>query len=1203
MRLSTFTIVMLLTASTECLQTKIKPAKGSSVSVSTVLPSDECSVCKVSGVNGTETSCTSSLVAEPEVEIQLLFKCSQAVDKAFAATISQSIVCTKDACSPATVESQSAILAELPRTFTWTITAPEKTLVGLDILGEGLKESTEPCQNGYQYTITMPKSNEKVHYCKAGSVTHLDLLSGAVVSLQVKPKATVEPVLFQASAGPLKGPTVVVTVTDNEKMVVSRNPKEPECDLCSLEGGVSTCSSTGKTLTGVSGLSLEFGCLKPQDVYQVEISKKIECVKTSCTPGAVELDPELFKGFQRSLTWVISVPDKTVLTLDVLGGGLKEVPASEECQDGVKYSTETRRSDGELKMLNYCSGGTLSRLDLPGTTTLSVRLPQGAEVNKKLFSVSSAPRASRMMSVIPDQNTIVRITRVSVEPDCSVCVDLPPNQKCHPNSLTLRDSRNTSVEFTCPQPQDVYKVEINREIDCTATSCSGDIVQPESSLFPDFDRTFTWDLKVISTRTFQLDFPPPGMGQIPNKDTCPDGHTYSLITYLRTGPATIGTFCKGGTVTTIQARYKGRVSLDVPGDRSLDAVDFKLKVGPETSKLAIVKVNLPRGVSTTDFISANYPNDFPDAQQMQWDFVVPGMHNYSVKFHNHSEPECLSGEFGVEYQKQDKKVSKVALTDPQPEHQQGNFNMMLKNCETNRTLEGLSLKYSVSGMRSGHPVLCTVDLTKLQKVSLQIDKVGSDPYCEMSLDSKVVTRVEVAAGSKASLSFLDCPKEDLRLTAAQVIECKSISSCPSTFLTVPTLDACLPMPLHSFKWDIIIPEDGTIDLVSPSDGLEQALPGERCNGSTSLHLAEADGLSVGDFCLRGRIQKVQMHANVSVTAIEKDFNKNKGPFLNVSFSPGIPETIIYSISPEVGTQTLLATPNWPAGMRPLSTVAWIVNLPSQYQAHMQVVNFSQPKCSDRHTSIKVRMLGYEEEMMSRREDESIGDKLLIPNSFYLNMSNCIPEKEYFGAVTKIILEPKTNILALVLGIVGALLALLLIVLAAVCLVKMKKKRDRMNKESSIYIGKGNIFIPGDHHFTKSRSDNESHVYASIDESRIYSHLLGDSSYSDSIQDRFNGMQVDAYNTFTGPVDGPLPVIKEPEPEPEMDQYSSFLDPSETFIPSRPRTPIDRQDSLGFEDRRMVDNELYTFRSTGDINTIRLSATNLEREPSILEETF
>lgn len=119
--------------------------------------------------------------------------------------------------------------------------------------------------------------------------------------------------------------------------------------------------------------------------------------------------------------------------------------------------------------------------------------------------------------------------------------------------------------------------------DCTETSCSGDIVQAESSLFPDFNRTFTWDLKVVSTRAFQLDFPEPGMRQISNKETCPDEHTYSLVTYLRTGRAIVGTFCKGGTVTTILAKYKGRVSLQVPGNTKMDPVDFKLHVGPETS--------------------------------------------------------------------------------------------------------------------------------------------------------------------------------------------------------------------------------------------------------------------------------------------------------------------------------------------------------------------------------------------------------------------------------------------------------------------------------------------------------------------------------------------------------------------------------------------------------------------------------------------
>lgn len=118
---------------------------------------------------------------------------------------------------------------------------------------------------------------------------------------------------------------------------------------------------------------------------------------------------------------------------------------------------------------------------------------------------------------------------------------------------------------------------------------------------------------------------------------------------------------------------------------------------------------------------------------------------------------------------------------------------------------------------------------------------------------------------------------------------------------------------------------------------------------------------------------------------------------------------------------------------------------------------------------------------------------------------------------------------------------------------------------------------------------------------VYGHLLPDSSYADSLQDSYNGMQVDSYQTFSGPTDGKLPVIKEPDRDLEVDQYNTFLDPSQSFMPPRPRTPIDRQDSLGFQDSRMVDNELYTFKSTGDMNTIRLSGVDMEPQADISDE--
>lgn len=69
----------------------ITPDAGSTVTVSTPLPSDQCSVCTIGGVNDTTTSCHSSLSLEPGQEVQLLLNCSQAVEQAYAVAIAGTI--------------------------------------------------------------------------------------------------------------------------------------------------------------------------------------------------------------------------------------------------------------------------------------------------------------------------------------------------------------------------------------------------------------------------------------------------------------------------------------------------------------------------------------------------------------------------------------------------------------------------------------------------------------------------------------------------------------------------------------------------------------------------------------------------------------------------------------------------------------------------------------------------------------------------------------------------------------------------------------------------------------------------------------------------------------------------------------------------------------------------------------------------------
>lgn len=58
-------------------------------------------------------------------------------------------------------------------------------------------------------------------------------------------------------------------------VVVKRDPEEPDCEVCSVDGSTPDCSPTEKTLTNVANLTLEFSCLNPQNVYNVMIKKHI----------------------------------------------------------------------------------------------------------------------------------------------------------------------------------------------------------------------------------------------------------------------------------------------------------------------------------------------------------------------------------------------------------------------------------------------------------------------------------------------------------------------------------------------------------------------------------------------------------------------------------------------------------------------------------------------------------------------------------------------------------------------------------------------------------------------------------------------------------------------------------------------------------------------------------------------------------------
>ncbi|XP_051991080.1 CUB domain-containing protein 1-like [Xyrauchen texanus] len=814
------------------------------------------------------------------------------------------------------------------------------------------------------------------------------------------------------------------------------------------------------------------------------------------------------------------------------------------------------------------------------------------------------------IEVTPDPGTIVIFSKKAAQAvNCSVCTGEGPSQTCN-SFLRLKEPQTTTVNFNCSQPGDVFTVEINQEIDCTDSSCNNiDAVHPDSTRFLEFTRTFTWDLKVPESKTFQLDFPAPGLRQIKPSEPCPNKHTYTLIAYQRTGPTSIGTFCQNGTISRIQVLHKGRVSLEVPKGTDLNPSDFKVSMGAETKVLVEVDSKLPRGQSSTDYFTPNYALGLFSDEKMKWNFAVEPMHNFSVLFQDYTAPECQKRALSLEYTLGDKTVLTKTLKDDQPANKQGDFSLALANCEQKRGTKGLSLNFKVSVFRSGSPYLCTVDLQNEEGLSLQIENKNPKSYCEMKMNSVVQEKIVVPVGTKADLSFLDCPVEELQLTGTKNIDCLTGSTCAvsGTTLTIPMLGSTLPAPLQQFTWLLRVPDQNTVDLTYPQGNLHQSVPEKECNERVSLLVSESDGSNIGQFCSfgKGAIQKIQIKANVSITAMPKsikDLSQDKGPFLNITLSPEISENVVYSVSPLVLGTTYLATPNWPNGMNPSSSVTWIVNVPQEHRAELQFTNVSKPKCDTGHTTVEIQQLGSNGHSQSWREDQSVPNIVNQLESFYLNMSNCEPKSGSFAVLSKVTLLKETkNVLGIIFAVVGVLLILLIIALIVVCVI-CKKKKPKANR-SSIVMPRGNALLPGNATFPKTRADNESHVYASIEDSKVYGHLLDkDQPAVESDNGAWsNGHQVDMYRPFTGPTD-PTPVITESPVDYSLDRGEerggdrSFLDPSSTFMPGRPRTPLISQSSLGFEDRRMVANELNTFKSFGDINAIRLSADESRLQP-------
>uniref|UniRef100_A0A8D0EG14 CUB domain containing protein 1 n=1 Tax=Strix occidentalis caurina TaxID=311401 RepID=A0A8D0EG14_STROC len=732
-----------------------------------------------------------------------------------------------------------------------------------------------------------------------------------------------------------------------------------------------------------------------------------------------------------------------------------------------------------------------------------------------------------------DNITVMIKLRPGVSPGCQIHV-----KNVIRSELKIKPGDNVTFTFTCSTPEKYFIMEIQKNIDCVSGLCPFGDVHLYPPGLPRLNRTFIWDVKASTKAGLELKFSNPWLRQIEPGETCPDFVSYTINSCIDTATVNIGTFCRNGSVSRVKLLGGVVMSLHLPWDSSLSTSGFSIANRASIKRLCIIE-SILKGESSITLMSPNYPLGFPEDELMTWQFVVPSNMRASVFFHNYSLSNCERKEERVEYyipgSLSNPEVFK--LSDSQPANIAGSFNLSLQGCDQDAQNPGilrLLFQVVVQHPQVDENVTHLVDLSKEWNMTVTIHFEGwpsriplmSELICLVCKDPRTCDRVlTLVSGAIYKISFLCKDLSHLRITAEKSISCVDLRWCQRKIysLSVPKTITQLPIRLHKFIWKLLAPDLINIEITSPSLKLQQHVPEQRCNTSYSYSIVSATPeteLNVGVFCPGGSIEKIQLRNNITISlkTFGKGFlNESNHQDLKMSFVPHIKDECTFTVSPDPKARVYLQTPNWPYGLPPYVSISWYIIVPSKQVARL---GFSKNRmgivCETgrAYVNIKEETLGAEETVC--REDEQLPEPRNMYHDFWVNVSNCKPvDKTQLTLQFWVTFADKQIV---ILAVVAGAGVLAVIGLTVFCVKKKKKKSQ--NPMVGVYNANVNTQVPGRQGlFTKGRKNNESHVYAVIDDAMVYGHLLKESNGSVA-------PEVDVYRPFDGPI-GSLP----PSPPP------------------------------------------------------------------------
>ncbi|XP_069769559.1 CUB domain-containing protein 1 isoform X2 [Narcine bancroftii] len=725
-------------------------------------------------------------------------------------------------------------------------------------------------------------------------------------------------------------------------------------------------------------------------------------------------------------------------------------------------------------------------------------------------------------------------------PECQMCVAA---EQC---SLQYHFHAGDDVllNFTCTNPEDYFIMEVKREI--AVQDDDLDNLIPRN--LPRLNTTYIWELNVPYNVGVKIGFHKHSLRQT-DTDHCPDLVKYSVKGHVRDDnrkEVPVGIFCRNGTIHSLKVQGRTIVILEVPWMEVTDEAEFQLFFVLPIKKFSVVEVVL-QPESSVYFMSANWPWGFPNDELMTWNFLIPPKHHANITVENFTKPYCVKRDAGWFFG--------PSLLGKKNNQFHQSFMLTLQNCDMDSSSDTeLNMRFKVQVFMD-YSEMIEIKLREEDGISVKFKQVLQDSkllcICKIPVTSNCTSELQLNPGDHVNISsHFQCDRaHDIIVESTKIVLCEDLSECPvrNADLELPALLATLPLPLQSFRWVLEAPPEMTVELATRRLKLQQVLPGQSCSGNLTYKMSTfcKDEIRsiIGFFCPGGTVELIQATDSMTLELLTTDAWQTSDLDISLSFVPRVTEDYIMKVIPEPGPAVHLLTPNWELGMPDTLTASWDISVPEDHVVELSFLNKSMPLCEHGHVIISVDEQWDDATLTSFRETDALPTlPISLAHRFWLNVSNCKTSQGHLKLTFHILVKEYEDMETLIISAAAAGgLVLIVAIIVVVCCIK--KRRQRRNQPALAIYNPGVKQRAHRRKQGKTRQDNESHIYAVINEDRMYS----DYFYKDQMPSM---PEVDVYRPFQGP----------------MGNVHPGLPPPRGHVPT----------GTSAEDANMVANELYTF---------------------------